>query len=453
LNPGLAIYSLLNKQKLQIREGFRLQFLNIMCKKNCWRLAFGHKSIFGGANLLNNAVNRLILVDTINTLGTAITWTGLPIFALNLTGSFLYAGSLYLTETIAGIISTIVSGHFIDKVSSKKMIFTSFFLNCFVMITLFSLLSFKHFIIFLFPLMILSQSLGHFANLCLEVWFRDLTIKDPNIGLARAISKKNTFTTTCKTVGFTIGPLIFGILSSYAILIDSASFLVCAFLIMRFDEKIQIEHSHDTAWFSLAYLKRTLKDKILRIYFFSHLLGGMIGPVMTSLSVYILEGHFKVADFEISIFWLVGGIFVILSNMILSRSSLLFASKVFLYFLTVFLVCGGIVMMGASLNWIFFIVGFAIMTMGNPVINNLLSAETFKAIPQYEKGKVMGVMEASADLGTLSFMIISWGLIETFGIFITCMIIAIMAILRITLFYSSFKIKPDIPIENITKNL
>jgi len=50
-------------------------------------------------------------------------------------------------------------------------------------------------------------------------------------------------------------------------------------------------------------------------------------------------------------------------------------------------------------------------------------------------------------------MIISWGLIETFGIFITCMIIAVMAILRITLFYSSFKIKSDIPIENITKNL
>src|SRR5699024_2229525 len=167
-------------------------------------------------------------------------------------------------------------------------------------------------------------------------------------------------------------------------------------------------------------------------------LGGMIGPVVISLSIYTLESHFEVNDSLISLFWLIGGLGVIISNILLTKSNLLSLSKLTLYLLSLALISGGIIIMGVSSNPIYYIIGFSLMTFGNPIINTLLSAQAFKAIPQNSKAKIMGVMEASSEIGTLLFMAISWLLISYSGIFFTLMIIAFLATIRISIFYSSF---------------
>ncbi|MDL2418848.1 hypothetical protein ACTIGL_22090 [Bacillus shihchuchen] len=42
--------------------------------------------------------NRLICADTLNTLGTAITWSGLPMFAFLSTGSYFLRVHFILLE-------------------------------------------------------------------------------------------------------------------------------------------------------------------------------------------------------------------------------------------------------------------------------------------------------------------------------------------------------------------
>ncbi|WKB37017.1 hypothetical protein QS257_09780 [Terrilactibacillus sp. S3-3] len=124
-----------------------------------------------GLNLKN--YNRIIIIDTVNTFGTAVTWTGLPIFALHLTGSDIYTGVLYLTGTIAGILTQLFGGYLVDKYSRKQLISWCLFTNFVMMLTLFTCIQTRTFFL-LFPVMTLSQSLGALTYLSQEVWYKEM---------------------------------------------------------------------------------------------------------------------------------------------------------------------------------------------------------------------------------------------------------------------------------------
>src|SRR5699024_11043449 len=126
--------------------------------------------------------------------------------------------------------------------------------------------------------------------------------KDKNLDLAKSISKKNTYTMSCKTIGFTLGPLIFSLLNSYAIIMEAITFLISCIITIRMKTSHQIDTQNNNAeWFSIRYLVNIIKDSTLLNFLFTYALGGMIGPVVISLSIYTLESHFEVNDSLISL--------------------------------------------------------------------------------------------------------------------------------------------------------
>src|SRR5699024_8129382 len=141
---------------------------------------------------------------------------------------------------------------------------------------------------------------------------------------------------------------------------EAITFLISCIITIRMKTSHQIDTQNNNAeWFSIRYLVNIIKDSTLLNFLFTYALGGMIGPVVISLSIYTLESHFEVNDSLISLFWLIGGLGVIISNILLTKSNLLSLSKLTLYLLSLALISGGIIIMGVSSNPIYYIIGFS----------------------------------------------------------------------------------------------
>lgn len=80
---------------------------------------------------LNNIKNKIVIVGTVDSLGAAIVWTGLPLYAYSITGSFLYTSSLFFTSAIARILATFFGGYLADVSSSKRIMLRCLSINWF----------------------------------------------------------------------------------------------------------------------------------------------------------------------------------------------------------------------------------------------------------------------------------------------------------------------------------
>ncbi|MFC3882381.1 MFS transporter [Bacillus songklensis] len=387
----------------------------------------------------NQSEDLMIITSTLNNLGNAITWTGLPILALELTGSYIFTGVLYYTETISRILVTIFGGSIIDKLSKKLILKLCLLSNFFLMILIY-LVILNHLFFLLFPFMIISQSLGALAYLAEDTWYKQINEKQ---NLVQKIGKLNTYVMTTKTLGFTLGPLIFGLLGTHALILDALTFLISFYLVKLISyTSLKGSSRQGTVNDFLFRYRNILSNGLINKYLIVAALGGMITPVITSLSIFILKDIYNISDTNLSLFWLVAGIGAVTSNFAISRYKMTDLSNTVLLLLSVSLIVGGIFLMTISPNPFIYIIGFTLLTLGNPIINNMLSFQAFKSSEGQEKGSVNGLMIGMYDIGTLIFMPLSWSLLNKFGVTWTCLTILIIALVRILIFYY--------PLRNIT---
>ncbi|MDI3312437.1 MAG: MFS transporter [Thermoanaerobacterium sp.] len=264
----------------------------------------------------NQSENLMIITSTLNNLGNAITWTGLPILALKLTGSYMFTGVLYYTETIAHILITIFGGSIIDKLS-KKFVFRLCLLSNFFLMLLIYFVILKQLFFLLFPLMIISQSLGALAYVAEDTWYKQINEKQ---NLVQKIGKLNTYVMTTKTLGFTLGPLIFGLLGPHALILDALTFLISFYLVKLISYTSLKDKSKQGTFKDFLFKYRNiLSNGLINKYLIVSALGGMITPVITSLSIFILKDIYNISDANLSLFWLIAGIGAIISNFAISK--------------------------------------------------------------------------------------------------------------------------------------
>ncbi|WP_179877641.1 MFS transporter [Bacillus pseudomycoides] len=380
--------------------------------------------------------NRLILVQIINTFGNAVTWTGLPVYAFFLTKSYLFTSVLFIASSIANIIMNLAGGYLVDKYSRKKLLLISLILSFLISILIYLVIVFKVYFL-LFPLTILSQLFGSLILMSQNIWFNSIVPKDI---LAQEISRRGSWIMTARTVGFSIGPILFTKLEMNAIIIDALTFLIAVLLIFNVEYINSNKVKKNTSYLSLVSTFREIWGiNILRTYMFIYLLRGLTEIITINISIYILNAEYHAESFQISLFWLSGGIGGILVNMILSRVDFEKTSKYKLMYISLLLSVGGILVMIFSNLWWVYTIGFLLTTFGNPILNNLLRADLYINSPSDMKGKTDGVMNAIQQLGNFSILIISGSLFFQKGVYILLWTIVILSALRIILFFRNWK--------------
>ncbi|MGG5741755.1 MULTISPECIES: MFS transporter [Bacillus cereus group] len=372
--------------------------------------------------------NRLICADTLNTLGTAITWSGLPMFAFLSTGSYFFTGALYFTGTIAGILVGAFGSQLIDRYSPKKVTLTALMLNIIVVLLLYLGLT-KEYFVLLIPVTIISQYLGALTSLSQKTWYNSLYKKD---NLLKLMGQRSGWIVTAKTLGFTLGPLIFTTLNTNAILIDALSFFICFVCLINIPIKDALPKKDEKNRKKRPFegLKALAFNSNVRPFSIIFFLEGMIMPIIMSTSIYALTKEFHFDSRDITLFWLIGGIGSILSNYFLVGSKL-FTKNIFKgLFISGTLMSLGILIMTFTSNSVVYLCSFSFVTLTSPLLSTLSEKEAFIRIPDGDQAKTLGGLLSLSQIGTLLIMLISTLIVENFGYQSLFLLISMIAVIR-----------------------
>lgn len=378
-----------------------------------------------------NKINKLLYLSFINNFSISILWTGLPVLLYMMTESLMASSALFVTASISRVIASFFSGYFIDRYSNKYimalcitiMIFSSVLIYTFLLQELF---------VPLFTAMIIYQFFGSITATSKNIWYRGM-IDDSK--MVQSISRMSTYDMSSKTIGFTVGPLIFSLIGGHTVLINILLLIISLIFVgsikkdnIEVTEKSSILKQYKSAFEFL------INNRRVYLYALVSIMIGIIGPTLLSLATFIIAERYDLIE-GISLFWLVSGISVVLSNIVLSRVNKTFIGSR-LYFVILFLFyCVGIMTLTVAGNYIIFIVGFAMFTLGGPFVMNVVQSNIFINTDNKIKGKVIGIIQSSSDLGTLVTVVMSWWIVEYSNINYFLYYLSVMAIAMYILFF------------------
>ena len=384
-----------------------------------------------------NQSNQLNLASAINIFGTSFTWTGLPALLFLQTGSAIFSSLLFVSASFARIIAALFGGYLIDQISSKKITILSLLINILSISLLYICVLVEAYTVsFLF--MIVIQFFGSVYSMSKNIWYRSLVSKD---GLVQAIAKMNSYEMSSKTVGFTIGPLIFTLLEVESLILNMLFTLVALILILNIPfEQIRQKVTSLSKW--QAFQEASLFIKMhptLKSFSIVTVLNGIIAPTLLSMATVILIGRYSISPTELSYFWLISGGGVIIANIILAKYNVTNFGYLYYKILVILSLIGGLVLVAIAPSYLVFLIGYVLMTFSTPLMMNIIKAEIFKEAQQQLRGKVMSLIQASADLGTLVMIMISWLIIEYGYINYFLWLLVSLGILQVYIFLKQYK--------------
>lgn len=381
-------------------------------------------------------IKRLLSISFFTNLSISILWTGLPILLYTMTESLIVSSALFITASVARIVAAFISGYFIDNHSNKKIMIIS--LSIMMTISLFILMFLIYeWFIGLFLIMIVYQFFGQITALSKNIWYRDLVNKE---NLVQAISKMSSYDMSSKTIGFTLGPLIFSLINEYTVLINSLLLMIVIIMVFNIhnDAIKPVKNTSSVINQYISSMRYIFNNRILFNYAVISIFIGIIGPTLLSLATYIIGERYNLTE-EVSIFWLSSGVGVVISNLFLSKVRKTFVGSN-LYFILAFITYSiGIFIFTNASTYVIFIIGFTMFTLGGPLIMNVVQTNIFINTDGKIKGKIIGVIQALSDFGTLITIVFSWIIIERFTIDLLLYYLFILSIVTIITLYITFK--------------
>lgn len=367
-----------------------------------------------------SAKRKLLYSTFLSIFSTSLIWTGLPLLLYLITDSHIISSALFVTSSVARILAAFTSGYFIDRFSNKKIMLISIIIMMMTSVLIYYFVIQESFV-FLFTFMIVYQFFGSISALSKNIWYRSLINDDEMI---QAISTMSTYDKSAKTIGFTLGPLFFTVLHEHTIILNFFFLIFALLFIIKIKTDTSQDRNISSIWaqYSEAFLF-IIKQKNILLYASVSILVGIIGPTLLSMATYIIGERYQITD-EISIFWLVSGIGVILSNIFLSKINKSFFGTSLFFIIFFVLYCGGLLILSFSTYYIFFIICFAMFTLGGPFVMNVIQANLFIHTSKTLKGKVIGLIQSASDFGTLITIVLSWWIIEVGNInyFLYCLV-------------------------------
>ncbi|MFF2415238.1 MFS transporter [Bacillus safensis] len=332
-------------------------------------------------------VNTLVYLDTMIVFIGALVWTGLPLYFFEMTGSYFYAGSMYLIGGFSFILSNIVSNYLFKVLSKYTAKFFIITLSILTIVSFFALN--KQLFNIMFCLMLAFQFFINGLSFILESGFNMYLSNQPH----KDIAYRNMFLLSAKTIGFFSGPILF-------IFIGEEMYL---FFLMFFVALLVYEYLYPIVprlkIESISLKNVGIFKKTPKSYLFIMFIDGMFLPIVMNYSFIILKETFSVSDLTVSLFWLIGGVSVLLGNLLIRRIDIKkIHSRV--YFIMIFLIFGLILMILAP-NSSLFLIGFFILTLINPLFMSLIKSSFLVFFDPNYRSIALAGMNTLNQLGTI----------------------------------------------------
>ncbi|MGN7043538.1 MFS transporter [Bacillus safensis] len=344
-------------------------------------------------------VNTLVYLDTMIVFIGALVWTGLPLYFFEMTGSYFYAGSMYLIGGFSFILSNIVSNYLFKVLSKYTAKFFVFTLSILTIVSFFALN--KQLFNLMFCLMLAFQFFINGLSFILESGFNMYLSNQPH----KDIAYRNMFLLSAKTIGFFSGPILF-------IFIGEEMYL---FFLMFFVALLVYEYLYPIVprlkIESISLKNVGIFKKTPKSYLFIMFIDGMFLPIVMNYSFIILKEAFSASDLTVSLFWLIGGVSVLLGNLLIRRIDIKkIHSRV--YFIMIFLIFGLILMILAP-NSSLFLIGFFILTLINPLFMSLIKSSFLVFFDPNYRSIALAGMNTLNQLGTILIITVITFMLES----------------------------------------
>lgn len=344
-------------------------------------------------------VNTLVYLDTMIVFIGALVWTGLPLYFFEMTGSYFYAGSMYLIGGFSFILSNIVSNYLFKVLSKYTAKFFIITLSILTIVSFFALN--KQLFNIMFCLMLAFQFFINGLSFILESGFNMYLSNQPH----KDIAYRNMFLLSAKTIGFFSGPILF-------IFIGEEMYL---FFLMFFVALLVYEYLYPIVprlkIESISLKNVGIFKKTPKSYLFIMFIDGMFLPIVMNYSFIILKETFSASDLTVSLFWLIGGVSVLLGNLLIRRLDIKkIHSRV--YFIMIFLIFGLILMILAP-NSSLFLIGFFILTLINPLFMSLIKSSFLVFFDPNYRSIALAGMNTLNQLGTILIITVITFMLES----------------------------------------
>ncbi|TXH77719.1 MAG: hypothetical protein E6Q85_02745 [Thiothrix sp.] len=348
-----------------------------------------------------NNFDRLRLIFFVESLISSILWTGLPFYAVSISGNPQNFVILFISQNICSILLTLWGGILSDKFSAKYL-----FILYLVMKSPLYFVAFYYansekniFIIslaFTFLRAILGQSLEKIFSSTIKIASTD------NVDYEKLLAERQKSGLYAKLLGFGAGPLIFSSFGNYSFLVYGFISVLSLILIKNIKFiHIPINNKRKSILF---YFMKAKSNILFFIFMMSFLGGGILYSLMASSQEIISTS--KNPDIYISLFWITATISSLISNQLISKGFFKERDGYFKLIMGSSGVVLSILFINITNNPILIIVAFGLFTFFNPIIGIYLQSCLISKTAHNELGYISGIKESIFDLSSLLSMII-----------------------------------------------
>ncbi len=374
---------------------------------------------------------RLALFFSI--LGSGITWTGLSYeLSINYSDPGLMS-LMQIISTIAGLAGPMALTFFSLNMNPKSLlIFTDIISSiCFIIIYFIlsiaspdSLFNFSATITILFCAMLL----GAIQNIYFEPLYASCIASKDNRkhNLTRQFAAIGSYITFGKLLGMGLGPLIFSTLHYYALLINSITFLISAYLfktsISKFIKKnVSLEIKNK---FKFNY--HLIFD---RVFLEGSIASSLIYIVVIFISVKLVA--LNASAITMSIYWISATICALVSQLLLSKSIRMHQLLIDLDKQAGFILCIPIIAVFFTDNLSIMIVCQMIFSIFNPVSRNSARTHFYQHFGEHnQSNNIYAMRELSSQIIILIFSLMLASQYSNYTLFLCTSGISILIILR-----------------------
>lgn len=330
-------------------------------------------------------------------VGAGLTWSGLPLLLANETGDLSNIFVLFLASVIAGALFTLLGGSVADHLPRKPFVVFCFFVDLTLTLTLAVFGSATSLYLF-YAVSFSSALIGAMNGSILGLWIKEI-LSATSENLSRGLAKRGMWNISAKAIGFSLGPIIYGIAGFKALYVD-AMFSMVPLVGILFVRDVHKSGKIELNWLGrysdLARREFWTRERSLVLTLFAITAAYTVPTTMVCYAV--LLSRFGTEFSHASSFWMLASLSSIVSHLGLSqRVADRLGSGVRLLASQLLMGAAFIGLWASGTSWLF-IAFFMLFTLSNPVMTNALEVEVYEKCEDAFRGRFNALCQLADDV-------------------------------------------------------
>lgn len=345
-------------------------------------------------------VKRLTIALLLDSLGSAVTWAGLPLLAYRISNNHNDIMGIFLMSSLTSILFGFLGGYLSDRLPPRFLAIGAAVISGIAMALLGWYMSPENMALFYIATFITYAMISLGRN-AVMTWLYSLIESDR---LEEFQGQLVQLLQSCKLIGLFGGPLLFGVLGTHALFVDAASFMVAAIIFaacpyerahIRGQEQ-KLDEINIGQFFAILYKGGSIKFLLLALV----PTGALTYPIV-SFNISALAVKFQAPDVVISIYWAIAFAGSIFGGALLAKNIHKKYPSGYLYVMASAVQATAFLVMVFLPSKTIYIVCNFFFTAASPLMAVLISANIYRLIPAQAKGKIIGLSDAITDVGAM----------------------------------------------------